>query len=235
MYTGLRRAIENNPQNYKLCSPCTKKLGGKSKVKSTVSIDKLRTVYDENEIEQLNETQSRYYVSCVQTNPFLHFGIRAHYEQLTFAHCLHSILDPSHRDFLTIWMNLGPLIYLIWEVVSLPLGFSYLYGGTWSNLNPPDKIMLAFALLLTIGWLAVRISYTVLYARSYETENFFNKLGKVSSIILLFSYGIIFTQLLIVPKKSELGWIITYGMAILMAANILFTTNPVQKIQEGDL
>ena len=40
---------------------------------------------------------------------------------------------------------------------------------------------------------------------------------------------------MIVPKKSELGWIITYGMAILMAANILFTANPVRKIEEGDL
>lgn len=54
IYNGLRRAIENNPQNYKLCTSCQRKLKLDCAPKQTLDISKSQTVFDEAEIDYLN-------------------------------------------------------------------------------------------------------------------------------------------------------------------------------------
>lgn len=92
-----------------------------------IKVDKTKTVYDEAEIDFINDNQSKIYISYVQVNPFLRFGIRTHYEELTTAHCLHSMFDIFHRDFLLIWIFFIPFLALLWEFIAMHLGISHYY------------------------------------------------------------------------------------------------------------
>lgn len=62
IYTGLRQAIEKNPAAYKLCEQCSLKLSERRGTSSTdmsdkqmLKIDKTKTVYDEAEIDYIND------------------------------------------------------------------------------------------------------------------------------------------------------------------------------------
>lgn len=63
IYSGLRKAIERNPSSYKLCDQCRAKLSEKSSTASsmdttsgkTIKVDKTKTVYDEAEIDYIND------------------------------------------------------------------------------------------------------------------------------------------------------------------------------------
>ena len=80
----------------------------------------------------LSETlpELRMEISFVEVNPYLKFGIRAHYKDLTAAHCLHSMFDIFHRDFLLMWIYFLPGLFMLWEYISLQLNISHLFKGT---------------------------------------------------------------------------------------------------------
>jgi len=40
----------------------------------------MKTVYDETEIDYINDNQSKIYISYVEVNPFIKYGIRTHYD-----------------------------------------------------------------------------------------------------------------------------------------------------------
>ena len=247
IYSGLRRAIEKNPSSYKLCEQCRAKLSEKHSTASsldslsskTIKVDKTKTVFDEAEIDYINDNQSKIYVSFVQVNPFVHFGIRTHYEKLTDGHCLHSLLDASHVDFLPMWLNLAPAMFLIWEVISIQLGFSRFYGDVFDRLHGTQKVMMAVSIGLTMLWLLTRTVYMVFYAKSYATEYTLNVACKVVTMSLLFCHAImLFHQLLIEHGRrhqQEIGWFICYFVAILFVANIILTLFPAQRMEGADL
>jgi len=56
-----------------------------------MSIDKTQIIYDESQIDYINDNQSKIYVSYVDINPFLKFGIRTHYDKMEIEHCIHSM------------------------------------------------------------------------------------------------------------------------------------------------
>lgn len=80
-----------------------------------LKIDKNQIVYDEKQIDYINDHQSRIYISFVDINPFQKFGIRAHYDQMTFAHCLHSMfISVGHKDILPIWLHFLSGLFCTW-------------------------------------------------------------------------------------------------------------------------
>ena len=138
----LLNEINERPKRFKLCKKCKKKIHHKVdryesndsdsliRQKSTIKIDKSQTVYDEQEIDFINDNQNKVYISFVEVNPYLKFGIRAHYKDLTAAHCLHSMFDIFHRDFLLMWIYFLPGLFMLWEYISLQLNISHLFKGT---------------------------------------------------------------------------------------------------------
>jgi hypothetical protein len=42
----------------------------------------MKTVYDEIEIVHINDNQSKIYISFVEINPYIKYGLRAHYDKL---------------------------------------------------------------------------------------------------------------------------------------------------------
>jgi len=122
---------------YKMCLKCQSKYG-MSKVenghadselaeKILMKIDKRKIVYDEEEIDYVNDNQSKIYISSVDVNPYLRFGIRTHYERLTAAMCLHSMFNIFHRDFILIWLHFFPGLYMLWQLIELQMGISHVY------------------------------------------------------------------------------------------------------------
>lgn len=102
-----------------LCKKCLNKQRQGPKEKSVVRIEQSQYVYDAEEVDFVNEHQSKVYISYVDVNPWLKFGIRAHHEEISAVHCFHSVFDPSHKDFLSIWANLLPTAFFSWELISI--------------------------------------------------------------------------------------------------------------------
>jgi hypothetical protein len=71
-------------------------------------------IFDESEIDHINGHQSHIYISYVDCNSYVKYGIRTHYKELTAAHCLHSLVNCFHRDFLLMWMHFLPGLYMLW-------------------------------------------------------------------------------------------------------------------------
>lgn len=69
-----------------LCKKCEKYIDNRRKAltksveKNFIAINKSKTIYDEEEIDYINEHQTRIYISFVDINPFVKYGIRAHYD-----------------------------------------------------------------------------------------------------------------------------------------------------------
>jgi hypothetical protein len=229
LHVRLKKKIRKQPDNYKLCQKCSKKL-----TKSDApgfKFDFEKAVYDESEIDYINEQQSRVFVSHVQTNPFLTHGVRAHCKELTTAHCLHSTLDARHRDFLPIWLHLVPLLCIFWEVFAASIHQEDTYHlGSGGN-----KVFMGVGLGLAALWLLARVVYVVFYSRGYAVEAALDKACAVSTALFLFGYSILFTQILIVPRYAEAGWIISYVMGVMLAANVVLSLNPIGKADGPDV
>lgn len=83
----------------KMCKACTTYIqkrrqnieNKRNNEKEFVSIDKNKIVYDECQIDYINEHQTKIYIGHVEINPFIKFGIRTHYDKMTVAHCIHSM------------------------------------------------------------------------------------------------------------------------------------------------
>ena len=84
---------------------------------------------------------------------------------------------------------------------------------------------------LAIIWLMGRISYLVFYPLGYGVESSLDKASAITTTLLLFGYSIMFAQILIVPHFSEAGWIISYVMGVMLAANIVLTLNPIGRTE----
>lgn len=72
---------------YKMCRSCQRKMDKREMIekykrenKEQMKIDKNKFIYDQEEIDYINDHQSKIYISHVEVNAFLKFGIRAHYE-----------------------------------------------------------------------------------------------------------------------------------------------------------
>lgn len=90
-------------------------------------MDTNRTVWDQEELDHINHNQSKVYISHVEVNEYLKYGIRAHVHEYTNAHCIHSFFNFFHRDFLLAWMHFIAAVYVLWEYIALLAGFSSLY------------------------------------------------------------------------------------------------------------
>lgn len=230
MHARLKKKIRKQPDNYKLCKRCAKKLKRASakEEEPTLKFDMQKYIYDEMEIDYINEQQSKVFVSHVQINPFLTHGIRTHCKELTAAHCLHSVLDVRHRDFLPIWLHMVPLLWLVWEVLAIFVHQEDVYG--FHSLDRSSAYM-GVGLGLAIVWLMARVTYLVFYPLGYGVEGGLDKASAITTTLLLFGYSIMFVQILIVPRFPEAGWIISYVMAVMLAANIVLTLNPVGAVE----
>jgi hypothetical protein len=101
-----------------LCKKCEYQQQVKEKkkweTKKYLRIDKRQTIFDLREIDYINEHQSRLYISFVDINSYLFYGIRTHTTKLTAAHCLHSMFNIFHKDFLLIWVHFLPGMFMLW-------------------------------------------------------------------------------------------------------------------------
>lgn len=134
MSFGKKSKAKHDLQNHnKMCKKCINLLEKKKKKesmdKSYLKIDKTQVAYDEAEIDYINDHQSKIYISYVDINPYAKFGIRAHYDQLTFAHCIHSMfISINHKDFILIWIHFIPAMFMLWQLFSLEIGFNHFYN-----------------------------------------------------------------------------------------------------------
>lgn len=233
MHSRLKKKIRKQPDNYKLCKKCSKKLNIDTKEeKSSFRFDMQKYIYDEMEIDYINEQQSKVFVSHVQINPFLTHGIRTHCKELTAAHCLHSVLDVRHRDFLPIWLHMVPLLWLVWEVLAIFVNQEDAYEF---NFLDHSKVYMGVGLGLAIVWLMARLSYLIFYPLGYGIESSLDKASAITTSLLLFGYSIMFVQILIVPRFPEAGWIISYVIAVMLAANVVLTLNPVGRADAPEI
>jgi len=122
-------------------------------------------VFDESEIDHINGHQSKVYISYVDINPYCKFGIRTHYKELTAAHCLHSMFNIFHKDFLMIWMHFLPALYMMWQVIAMYLGISHIY-----QLSGSSYYIMFLANVLLSAWFFAKTGYYMFYAMSYKLE-----------------------------------------------------------------
>ena len=199
----LLKEIDQNPERFQLCKKCKKKFANRNtsssskdstsrllKQKQIIKVDKTKTVYDEQEIDFINDNQSKIYISYVQVNPFLKYGIRTHYDELTKAHCLHSLFDIFHRDFLLMWIFFIPSLALLWEFIAMYLGISHYYHEVTNFQSTTHNVMMQCSTVLMIMWFFVKTGYYMFYAMSYKTEHTYNKWIKISNMLVIFMNAI---------------------------------------------
>lgn len=119
-------------------------------------------------------------------NPFLRYGIRTHYNELTMAHCLHSLFDIFHRDFFLMWIFFMPSLALLWEFIAMHLGISHYYRDVGHFTFATHKVMMQSSTLLMIAWFFVKTGYYMFYSLSYKIEHTYNKWIKIANMLVIF-------------------------------------------------
>jgi hypothetical protein len=136
-----------------------------NKQKEFLTIDKNQIIYDEAQIDYINEHQSKIYISQVEINPFLKFGIRTHFEELTFAHCIHSMFRSVwHKDILLIWGHFMAGLFSLWQLIALQLGINHYYD--FPRLST-GYVLSSMSLLIITSWFFVKAIYYLFYCMSY--------------------------------------------------------------------
>ena len=123
------------------------------------------------------------YISYVDNNSFVKYGIRTHCQELTIAHCLHSMFNIFHKDFVLIWIHFLPGLFMLWQVVAMQLGISHIY--------PEDSFVMMVAVGLLVGWFFTKTVYFMFYSMSYKIECELNKWVKVANMCIVFPYSIL--------------------------------------------
>jgi len=225
---------------YRMCEKCKGRSAGKEDnidselaEKILMKIDKRKIVYDEEEIDYINDNQSKIYISSVDVNPYLRFGIRTHYERLTAAMCLHSMFNIFHRDFILIWLHLFPALYMLWQLIELQMGISHVYK--FPERLDANFVMTSIALGLMVAWFFIKTGYYMFYSISYKVEYEFNKWIKIANMAVIFMYSIFFAYSLFNhtdPKQYELGYLTIFIISTLLVLNVILTLNPIYR-EEG--
>lgn len=190
------------------------------------------------EIDFINDNQSKIYISYVDVNPFIKFGIRTHYNELTIAHCLHSLFDPFHRDFLLLWIFFLPSLALTWEFIALHLGISHYYQEVPNFTQTAHKVMIQCSTIMMIIWFFAKTGYYMFYAMGYKVEHNYNRWIKIANMVIIFINSIFICYALFNhsdEKQYELGYLTIFIISTLLILNVLLTLNPIQREEADDM
>jgi hypothetical protein len=224
-----------------MCRQCIRDLKQRERkergedLKKVVRLDSEQYIYDQQEIDFINEHQTKVYISHVTVNPFLRFGIRAHHHQLTTAHCLLSAFNLFHCDFLLIHLYLLPALLALWELISLnALPQSSLFKINLHQFPDPVASTLVLSGLLGVSalWLMVKAMYFCFFRLSYQLESSLNRVQKVATTILLFTICACISCSLFNyhdPHQQELSYLCTFIAIVMMLVNSVVILNPIRR------